>query len=324
MSHNEQPQAPAALPPVLVVMAPTASGKSRLCMAVARRVGGEILSVDALKVYRGLEAGTAKPSAEERAEIPHHGLDLVDAGTDYSVALYLDYALPVLRDIVARGKVPILDATAPYYLKALVFGLDRGPEPRAEFRQVAEQRPLGDLYAELLAKDPESARRIGPGDRKRLVRALEIAEYSGRLASQFVRWGEPLPGLRWVFTGIEWPRDVLYARVRERALRMFEQGWLDEVQAVRAGGGVSRTAGLAHGYRRLQQHLDGELTLAEAQEQTVRDVKQFARKSMTFFRRFPRTQWLQVQSDAELDRAALYLAHEVAEMQAEFLRTPGP
>lgn len=322
MPGPDQPAA--ALPPVLVVMAPTASGKSRLCMAVARRVGGEILSVDALKVYRGLEVGTAKPSAAERAEIPHHGLDLVDAGAEFSVALYLDHALPVLRDIVRRGKVPILDATAPYYLKALVFGLDRGPGPQAEFRQACDQRSPAELYAELLAKDPESARRIGPADRKRLTRALEIEAFSGRLASQFARWGEPLPGFRWVFTGIEWPREVLYARVRERALRMFEQGWLDEVKSVRAGGGFSRTAGLAHGYRRLQQYLDGALGWDEAVEQTIRDVKLFARKSMTFFRRFPRTQWLQVQQDEELDRAATYLAHEVAEMQAEYLRAPRP
>ncbi len=308
---------PHAKYPALVILAPTASGKSRLAMAVARRAGGEILSVDALKVYRGMDAGTAKPSAAERVEIPHHGIDLVDAHEEFSVTQFLDYAEATLAEIRSRGRVPILDVTAPFYLKALVYGVDRGPAPNADFRAEMQHVPAHDLHARLAVLDPESARRIGPADHKRLVRALEIARFGGKLASEAARWGEPRGDYRWLFTGIRWPRELLYQRVRERALKMFEAGWIDEVKRIAASTGFSRTAGLAHGYRRIQEMLGGSITLDECVEQTVRDVKLFARKSMTFFKGFPKVQWLDVSSEDEIDRAAMYLSHELKEMLIE-------
>ncbi|MCA8918457.1 MAG: tRNA (adenosine(37)-N6)-dimethylallyltransferase MiaA [Planctomycetes bacterium] len=300
--------------PVLVVLGPTASGKSRLAMHVAERVGGEILSVDALKVYRGMDVGTAKPTATELARIPHHGIDLVGADEEFSVSEFLDYAEPVIAEIVSRKRVPVLDATAPYYLKALVYGIDRGPEPRPEFRDEMEQRPLADVYEELKRKDPASAQRIGPTDQRRLVRALEIIEFGEKLPSEVDLWGEPRGDYRWVFTGIRWPRDILYRRVKARAEAMFEQGWLHEVQTILAGKGFSTTSGKAHGYRRLQQYIAGELTFEECVEETIRDVKTFARKSMTFFKTFPKVQWLDVTIDEEIDRAGAYLAHELKDM----------
>lgn len=286
-------------------------------MAVARRAGGEILSVDALKVYRGMDAGTAKPSAAERAEIPHHGIDLVGAHEEFSVTQFLDYAEETISAIRKRGKVPILDVTAPFYLKALVYGVERGPAPNADFRAEMQHVPAHDLHARLAVLDPEAARKIGPADHKRLVRALEIARFSSKLPSEAARWGEPRGDYRWLFTGIRWPRDVLYQRVRQRAQQMFEAGWIDEVKRILATGGISRTAGLAHGYRRIQELLAGSITLDECVEQTVRDVKLFARKSMTFFKGFPKVQWLDVSSEEELDRAAMYLSHELKEMLIE-------
>lgn len=316
MSHTHGPN-PDAKHPVLVILGPTASGKSRLAMAVARRAGGEIISVDALKVYRGMDAGTAKPGAADRAEIPHHGLDLVEPHEEFSVAQFLDWVEPVLADIAARGKLPILDTTAPYYLKALVYGIARGPGPQPAFRSEMEGRPLPELFAALLGVDPVAAQRIGPNDRKRLIRALEIARFSDAKPSDAPRWAAPRADYRWVFTGIAWPREILNQRVEARARQMFEAGWLDEVRRIRAGKGFSRTAGLAHGYRRLQQYLDGALTLEEAKVQTIRDVRQFARKSMTFFRSFPRVQWLEVATEEEIDRAAMYLSFELKDMLGE-------
>lgn len=300
--------------PVLVVLGPTASGKSRLAVHVAERVGGEILSVDALKVYRGMDIGTAKPTPDELERVPHHGIDLVDASEEFSVAEFLSYAEPKIAEIVKRKKVPVLDATAPYYLKALIYGLDLGPGPRPRFRDEAERRPLDELYAELKQKDPSSAERIGPTDRRRLTRALEIIEFGEKLPSEVEQWGEPRGNYRWVCTGIRWPREQLYQRVRQRAEKMFEQGWLQEVEAILAGRGFSTTSGKAHGYRRLQQFLAGELTFEECVEETVRDVKQFARKSSTFFKGFPRVQWLDVTTEEEIDRAAAYLSHELKDM----------
>ncbi|MCL4730455.1 MAG: tRNA (adenosine(37)-N6)-dimethylallyltransferase MiaA [Planctomycetes bacterium] len=316
MSHSHGPN-PNARHPVLVILGPTASGKSRLALAVARRAGGEIISVDALKVYRGMNAGTAKPDAAQRAEIPHHGIDLVEPHEEFSVARFLDWVEPVLAAGAARGRLPILDTTAPYYLKALVYGIARGPRPQPAFRDEMEKRPLAELFAALVGIDPVAAARIGPNDRKRLIRALEIAQFSDAKPSDAPRWAEPRGDYRWVFTGISWPRELLNQRVEARARQMFASGWLDEVRRIRQQGGFSRTAGLAHGYRRLQQYLDGALTLAEAEAQTIADVRQFARKSMTFFRGFPRVQWLEVTSEEEIDRAAMYLSHELKEMLAE-------
>ncbi|MBZ0136344.1 MAG: tRNA (adenosine(37)-N6)-dimethylallyltransferase MiaA [Planctomycetes bacterium] len=315
--HDHHGFDPHARFPVLVVLGPTGSGKSRLAMHVAERVGGEILSVDALKVYRGMDIGTAKPTPEERTRIPHHGIDLVDANEKFSVAQFIDYAEPTLAKIVARKRVPVLDATAPYYLKALVYGVDRGPAPRPEFRDEQEQRPLAELHAQLKATDPASARRIGPTDRKRMVRALEIIEFGARLPSEVEQWGEPRADYRWMFTGIRWLRELLYARVAERGQQMFDNGWLDEVKRIRAGSGFSVTSGKAHGYRRLQQFIDGELGWDECVKETIRDVKTFARKSMTFFKSFPRVQWLDVSSENEIDRAATYLSHELKDMLAQ-------
>lgn len=303
--------------PVLVILGPTASGKSRLAVSVCERVGGEILSVDALKVYRGMDVGTAKPTADELARVPHHGIDLVEPHERFSVSEFLDYAEPKLAEIVARRHVPVLDATAPYYLKALVYGLDRGPEPRPGYRDEMYARPLPEVYELLKRRDPASAARIGPNDRKRLVRALEIIEFGEKLPSEVEQWGEPRPEYRWIFTGIRWPRELLYARVRQRALQMFEQGWLDEVKRILNGKGFSETAGKAHGYRRLQQFLSNELTYEQCVEETVRDIKTFARKSMTFFKQFPRVNWLDVSSEEEIDRAAAYLSHEIKDMLAQ-------
>ncbi|MBX3473260.1 MAG: tRNA (adenosine(37)-N6)-dimethylallyltransferase MiaA [Planctomycetes bacterium] len=316
MSHSHGPN-PAARHPVLVILGPTASGKSRLAMAVARRAGGEIISVDALKVYKNMDAGTAKPSPSDRAEIPHHGIDLVGPHEEFSVAQFLDWVEPVLAGIVARGNLPILDTTAPYYLKALVYGMARGPGPQPAFRTEMEGRPLPELFAALVGVDPVAAARIGPNDRKRIIRALEIANFSDAKPSDAPRWAEPRSDYRWVFTGISWPRDLLNQRVEARARQMFKAGWLDEIRRIRASGGFSRTAGLAHGYRRLQQHLDGAITLAEAEAQTIRDVRQFARKSMTFFRSFPKVQWLEVTTEEEIDRAAMYLSFELKDMLSE-------
>lgn len=305
---------PPVKPPVFVVLGPTASGKSLLAIEVARRCGGEIISVDALKVYRGLDIGTAKPTAAQRAEIPHHGLDLVEPGEPYSVAQFLDWARPVLDDVIARGKLPVLDVTAPLYLKALMYGISRGPRPDEGLRRKLEATPLEDLYPRLQQLDPSRAAELHPNDRKRIIRALEFVLLDQKPMSEGAGWDAPRTDYRWVLTGIRWTREALYRRVLERVDAMLAAGWLDEVRRVARSPGFSRTAAEAHGYKRLLAHLRGELTLDQAVEQTRKDVKTFARKSMTFFKRFERVQWLDVSSEEELGRAARYLSWELKEM----------
>lgn len=302
-----------AKPPVLVVLGPTASGKSLLAMAIARRLASEIISVDAMKVYRHLDVGTAKPSARDRAEVPHHGLDLIDPSETFSVAQFLDYAGPLLAQVHQRGRLPILDVTAPLYLKALMYGIQGGPSPDPELRARLEATPGDALYDELGRRDPQRARQLHPNDVKRIVRALEHVMLKGKPMSELSPWAEARDDVQWVLTGIAWPREMLYGRVLERVDRMMAAGWLDEVRNVRERWGFSRTAAEAHGYKRLLAHLRGELSMAQAIEMTRKDVKTYARKSMTFFRQFPRVQWLQVSSEEEMQRAALYLSGEMRE-----------
>lgn len=301
-------------PPVLVILGPTASGKSLLAMEIAARLPAEILSVDAMKVYRHLNVGTAKPSIEDLARVPHHGLNLVEPNETFSVAEFRRYAEPVIRQIHGRGRLPILDVTAPLYLKALMYGIQEGPRPDDKLRARLEQTAPQELHDELLRRDPDRAAQLHPNDVKRIVRALEHAILRGRPMSALEPWGEPIPEFHWILTGISWPRDKLYQRVLARVDRMIEEGWLDEVRRVQQQWGFGRTAAEAHGYKRLLAHLRGEITLAEAVLMTKRDVKTYARKSMTFFRQFPKVQWLSVSSEEELRRAALYLRNELREM----------
>ncbi|MCC6572881.1 MAG: tRNA (adenosine(37)-N6)-dimethylallyltransferase MiaA [Planctomycetes bacterium] len=302
---------PNSKPPIFVVLGPTASGKSVLALEVARRCGGEIISVDALKVYRGLDIGTAKPGKDERRQVPHHGLDLIEPNETFSVAQFLDYAQPVIDDLVARKRLPVLDVTAPLYLKALMYGISRGPTPDPALRRKLEAMPLEDLHPQLQRLDPSRAAELHPNDRKRIIRALEFVMLGQKRMSEDAEWGEPRADYRWVLTGIRWPREALYARVIERADKMFNAGWLEEVRKVAE---LSKTAAEAHGYKRLLSHLRGEITHDQARDLTRKDVKTFARKSMTFFKRFPRVQWLDVSSEEEIHRAAQYLSWELKEM----------
>jgi len=301
-------------PPVLVILGPTASGKSLLAMEIAARLPCEIISVDAMKVYRHLNIGTAKPGIEDRAKVPHHGLDLIEPNDKFSVAQFLDYASPLIGEIHGRGKLPILDVTSPLYLKALLYGIQQGPEPDPALREQLENTPLDELYGELKERDPARAQKLHPNDMKRIVRALEHVMLKGKPMSELTPWGEMRDDVQWVLTGISWPRDRLYQRVIARVDRMLEEGWLDETRRVQEQWGFSRTASEAHGYKRLLAHLRGEITLAEAELMTKRDVKTYARKSMTFFKQFPKVQWLNVASDEEIKRAALYLRNELREM----------
>lgn len=297
-----------------MILGPTASGKSLLAMEIAARLPSEVISVDAMKVYRHLNIGTAKPSIEDRAAVTHHGLDLIEPNDKFSVAQFLECASPLIGEIHGRGRLPILDVTSPLYLKALLYGIQQGPEPDFALRDQLEKTPLDELYGDLQQRDPERAKKLHPNDMKRIVRALEHVMLKGKPMSELTPWGEMRDDVQWVLTGISWPREKLYERVIARVDRMLEEGWLDETRRVQEQWGFSRTASEAHGYKRLLAHLRGEITLAEATLMTQRDVKTYARKSMTFFKQFPKVQWLSVSSEEEIRRAALYLRNELREM----------
>lgn len=322
--------------PHLVLVGPTASGKSALALELARRLPGppvELVSVDSMQVYLGMDVGTAKPTAEEQAEVPHHLIDLADPADDFSVADFQLAAREVLTAIEAKGHRALLVGGTGLYLRAVIDGLEmpgRWPEVRAELEADPDTAALHRRLAEL---DPAAADRMTTSNRRRVVRALEVTIGSGRPFSSFgpgLEAHPPAPRFR--MAGVWLPRPVLVARVEARVRTMLKDGLVDEVRALAAQAGtepgrsaltenaavgtegpppmepasaagstrprgLSRTARQALGYREVLAHLAGECTLEEALEETVRRTRAFARRQRMWFRRDPRITWYGTASD---------------------------
>jgi tRNA dimethylallyltransferase len=302
--------------PILVITGQTASGKERLAVAVARQLGGEIVSADSMKVYRGMDVGTAKPSAAERRSVPHHLLDVADPGETFSTALWVRMADEAIADIHARGCVPVVSGGTPLYLKALLEGLFEGPAADAAMRErlVAEAEVQGTpaLHARLAEIDPPAAARIHPNDLRRIVRALEVWELTGSPISDLQKqWGSRRPRYRPLVVAIRRGREDLTRRIRERVGRMAAAGLIQEVQVL-----AGRAGGLAHGprqalgYAEVLQHLDGRLSHDELLAAIVAHTRQFARRQMTWLNRFEGVVWL----DAPPDTPAEALADRVVEL----------
>jgi tRNA dimethylallyltransferase len=278
---------------MFAVIGPTASGKSALALALAQRLGGEILSIDSMQVYRGMDIGTAKPSREEQALVRHHGIDLVEPSESFTVARYLACADAVIADTRARRVPLVIAGGTPLYFKALFEGLFEAPEIDPALRERISARSSDDLYAKLLEIDPDAAQRIHLNDRKRLIRAIEVYESTGSAITALQReWGsqrryEP------VWLGLRWDRETLNRRINARVKQMMLDGWLDEVRQLLVRHGVlSKTAGEAAGYAELIAHLEGRCTLDEAVEQIKISTRQLARRQIKWFRRFEGVRWI--------------------------------
>jgi tRNA dimethylallyltransferase len=282
----------------VALVGPTASGKSAIAFALAtERDDLEIVTVDSMQVYRGMDVGTAKPSAAEQAAVPHHLLDLVDPGEDHTVAQWQHDAKAVLAAIEGRGHRALLVGGTGLYLRALVDDLDipgRWPEVRAALEAEAAEVGAPALHERLTGLDPLAASRMEPGNQRRVVRALEVTIGSGRPFSSFG------PGLdvhrattiAQVALAID-PVD-LAARIEARYAQQLDDGFLDEVQRLLARPtGMSRTAGQALGYKELAAHLAGEVPLADAVDLAVRRTRRFARRQRSWFRRDPRIEWVE-------------------------------
>jgi tRNA dimethylallyltransferase len=272
----------------------TASGKSALALAAARaRPGLELVSVDSMQVYRGMDIGTAKPTPAERAEIPHHLLDLVEPHEDYTVARFQTDLADVLADIEGRGARALLVGGTGLYLRAAVDDLDiPGRYPVVRARLEAEPDTAA-LHARLAATDPTAASRMEPGNRRRILRALEVTLGSGRPFSSYGPGLGAHPPSRFTLVGLRRPRPVVDERIERRYARQLDAGFLDEVRDLLARpGGLGRTAGQALGYRELALHVAGELPLADAVALAVNRTRRFARRQERWFRRDPRIHWL--------------------------------
>ena len=280
-------------PPHLALVGPTASGKSALAVEVARRWPDvELVSVDSMQVYRGLDIGTAKPSPAERAEVPVHLVDLADPDEDFSVAQFQAAALAALAAIEDRGHRALLVGGTGLYVRAVVDGLalpPQWPEVRAELEAEPD---TAALYRRLAGRDPVAAGRMTPSNRRRVVRALEVVVGSGRPFSSFGAGLDVHPPTRFRMAGVWLPRPVISERIARRLAAMVHAGLVEEVAGLKARpGGLSRTAAQALGYREVLRHLAGECTLDEAVAEAVRRTRAFARRQRMWFRRDPRITW---------------------------------
>lgn len=285
-------------PGSIVLVGPTASGKSDVAMAVARLVGGcEIVACDAMQVYRGMDVGTAKPSRADRAEVPHHCLDLVDPSERFTARDWQVAGTAAVSSIDSRAGTPIVVAGTGLYLASLVDGLEfpgEWPEIRAELEREPD---TAALFARLVAADPGAAEQAGPANRRRIIRALEVVTGSGRRFSEVGPGTAAYPPTDAVMVGIRWDRGALASRIEARVRAMAAAGLVDEVVRLRAAGPLSRTASKALGYAEVIDHLDGGCSLEDALAATILHTRQFAVRQERWFRRDPRIRWVDVRDD---------------------------
>jgi len=282
--------------PLLALVGPTASGKTEAGIALALAFGAEVVSVDSMLVYRGMDVGTAKPSTSERRAVPHHLIDVAEPSEPFSVARYQELALEAVADIGARGRRPLLVGGSGLYLRAVVDDLEipgTDPATRADLEREADALGAAGLYRRLVSADPVAAAKIEPGNVRRTVRALEVAAVTGRSFSEFATAWDEYPAGRVRAVGVELPREVLADRVGRRVRAMLEAGLLEEVRGlVDRGLGEWLTSSRAIGYAEMARHLQGEVSIEEAVAATERRTTNLARRQMAWFRRDPRIHWV--------------------------------
>jgi tRNA dimethylallyltransferase len=301
---------------LVAVLGPTATGKSALGIALARRFDGEIVSCDSTAVYRGFDIGTDKVPLAQRGGIPHHMIDVADPEEEYSAARYAREAAAVIREITARGRLPILVGGTGLYYRALTRGFFPGPARdtplRARLDRIAAKRRPDCLHRWLERVDPESAVRIQPRDQKRLVRALEVYYLTGRpLTAHFAETQPPLPDYDIVAIALQIPPEATAERVARRVDEQFDRGLMDEVRGLLAAG-VPETAHPFTGlvYRQALEHLMGVRDEAATRELITRENRRYSRRQLIWFRKEPNLQWIYAAGELEdtQQRAARVLA----------------
>jgi tRNA dimethylallyltransferase len=315
----------AALPPAIFLMGPTASGKTDLAMALTRALPCELISVDSALVYKGMDIGTAKPSKALLAEYPHRLVDILDPAERYSAADFRRDALSAMADITARGRIPLLVGGTMLYFKALVEGLAEMPAADAALREALETQAavegLQALHAELARVDPVSAARIHPNDPQRIMRALEVYRVSGQSMTELRQLQNVQKGMPGASGGSQLPytvaslaiapaqRSVLHERIALRFEQMLEQGFVDEVRALRDRGDLHADLPSirAVGYRQVWEHLDGALSVSEMKERGIIATRQLAKRQFTWLRSWSNLHWLDSLARDNLTQSLKYL-----------------
>ena len=314
-------------PLVVAILGPTATGKSALALSLAERYGGEIVNCDSTAVYRGFDIGTDKLPIAERRGIPHHLIDIVEPTADYTAAQYARDAAAMIRDIHARGRLPILAGGTGFYYRALTRGLFPGPgrdeATRARLEAIADRRGVGVLHRLLRRVDCESAARIQPRDRKRMIRALEVFFLTGRpLTAHFADTASPIADVDVVPIGVRLPAAQISERVTRRVDEQFARGLLDEIRTLLVRG-IPETARPFGGlvYRQALEHLHGVRDEPSTRALIAQENRRYARRQLIWFRKEPNLVWLDGPGEARTTiAAAIRLLHERAAVPREIDR----
>lgn len=287
-----------SLIPLPVIIGPTGSGKSDLSLSIARAIGGEIVNCDSVQVYRGFDIGAAKVPVAERQSVPHHLIDFVEPTELFTAGDYARAAEEVVREISSRGRKVVLVGGTGLYLRGLLEGLSPGPSRddilRGRLQEREQERP-GSLHRILARLDPASAARIHPNDKNKTMRALEVRLLEGApLSSMFERGRTALSGYLPVKIGLDPPRELLYARLNERARKMFDRGGIeDEVRSLLSAGVAPEAKPFESlGYKQVMQMLQGRITAEQALESTQQETRRYAKRQITWFRREQDVRWI--------------------------------
>jgi tRNA dimethylallyltransferase len=291
-------------PACLVIAGPTASGKSEVALLLAERLAGEIISVDSMQVYRGMDIGTAKPTPAERARVPHHLIDVAEVTARFDAAQFARLARSAIAEIQGRGRVPILCGGTGLYFRAVLEGLGSAPPADASLRQALEKMPPGELLDELARSDPITYQRIDRQNPRRIIRAVEVIRATGRpFSEQRAAWGAA-GALAGAF-GLRRETKDLHQRINHRVDLMFAQGLVEETKQLLQGGlSENPTAMQALGYRQVVEHLRGERPLKETIELVKLRTRQFAKRQMTWFRGQMGLQWIDVTPERSVQEVA--------------------
>lgn len=280
---------------ILFIVGPTASGKSRIALYLAKKLKGSIISADSMQVYREMNIGTAKPSTKEMKSVPHYLIDAVSPTKTFSVYDWREAAFKAANEIIREGRLPIVVGGSGFYIKALTNGVAAQAPGNEKLRKKLAVIPLPKLYERLKKIDPKSAKKIHPNDRMRIGRAIEIFELTGKTRSEWEVETEPLSdfGFSFRMIGIQHPREVLYSRIEKRVDEMVNAGLVKEVKYL-SKKRLSKTANQSLSYREILAYLKGKMSLEEAVDLLKKNTRNYAKRQITWFRSEKRIHWIDI------------------------------